>query len=878
MLAAVAAMAAAVPAAGQEIVNFTVPTQMCNGDSSTVSFGYQDSRSIVIEQRQSVLGHSERIFLPDGVSCGSMGCSYQSVVTFSDFAPGSTITSVNDIDYVRINMEHSYLGDIYINITCPNGQKASLMNYGGSGTSTCNSSIPSAHRGWSSPSYNNTSGNTYLGIPVDDNNSQHPCDSAATDNEPGIGWNYCWSNNTTNGYQYAPGDGLIYRAANVTTAGYLNTTIDSSNVAAGTNFYHPQQSFSNLVGCPMNGDWYIEVLDGWSTDNGYLFEWELSLNAELLPQDDCEVTGYDISGYGVTTVNDSTFIIAAPTDLTHDTTIAYTYTIHSTCGDIDSTVDLTFHPEYRTETFVEGCERYNWKGHNFTASATIQETAHTAHGCDSLSRVHITVHPGYHLVQSRTVVENALPYAFNGRTFNDDVTDSLLTDTTTFGCDSNITFTLTVFRNVATDIYDTVCANTLPYPWNGFSVAAAGDTQVNLLTSHGADSVVTLHLALLPYNDSVITKEIVENELPYTILGREYHSSVDTTEHHTNAYGCDSTITIRIIVHPNHAYSYSRTVCNDQLPYSWDGHTFNDADTVVQNLTDQYGADSVVTLMLTTIPSYSIAIDTTICDNHPLHIADHVLETSGTYSIRLTSTQGCDSLITVDLTVNPHDEFTLHDTICANDSYTFGDYTYNHSGTYVYTYTNAYGCDSTVTLKLGILAGDLKADIRAIPLIVSTAAPDFQLHDNSAYATSRLWIIEDNNFSQHSLSYTFPDGIDTLPVTLVAYSPEGCADTARTTILIDRSIIFTPNAFTPSESTNNTWQPVFNQLLDLEVWIYTRSGLLVNHLEGTDLRWDGTTADGTACPQGAYVYSLQYRTLLRPQELHTLTGTILLIR
>ena len=98
MLAAVAAMAAAVPAAGQEIVNFSVPTQMCNGDSATVSFGYQDSRSIVVEQRQSALGHSERIFLPDGVSCGSMGCSYQSVVTFSDFAPGSIVTSVNNID------------------------------------------------------------------------------------------------------------------------------------------------------------------------------------------------------------------------------------------------------------------------------------------------------------------------------------------------------------------------------------------------------------------------------------------------------------------------------------------------------------------------------------------------------------------------------------------------------------------------------------------------------------------------------------------------------------------------------------------------------------------------------------------------------------
>ncbi len=63
MLAAVAAMAAAVPAAGQEIVSFSVPTQMCNGDSATVSFGYQDSRSIVIEQRQSVLGHLSLIHI-----------------------------------------------------------------------------------------------------------------------------------------------------------------------------------------------------------------------------------------------------------------------------------------------------------------------------------------------------------------------------------------------------------------------------------------------------------------------------------------------------------------------------------------------------------------------------------------------------------------------------------------------------------------------------------------------------------------------------------------------------------------------------------------------------------------------------------------------
>lgn len=62
------------------------------------------------------------------------------------------------------------------------------------------------------------------------------------------------------------------------------------------------------------------------------------------------------------------------------------------------------------------------------------------------------------------------------------------------------------------------------------------------------------------------------------------------------------------------------------------------------------------------------------------------------------------------------------------------------------------------------------------------------------------------------------------------------------------------------------------------MWIYNRTGLLVTHLEGTDLRWDGTSADGVDCPQGAYVYNLNYRTTPRPEKLQSLTGTILLIR
>ena len=880
------AMLTAAPAASQEIVSFHVPTSVCNSDTARVSFGYLSTRSIVIEQSHASLGHSEQVYLPDGQPCGTTSCSYRSPVTFTDFAAGATITSVNDILFLRLNMEHSFLGDLYINVTCPNGQKADIMrfsNYSGNASlSSCLTGLPASSRGWNGPSGSNED-HAYLGLPDrTTDNPTNPCAHSANSNAPGIGWNYCWSNNTSSGYTYAGNGGYVYRSSSQQFAEYQNSRsyyrVDSSNVAAGTHFYHPDENFASLVGCPLNGEWYIEVFDGVEQDNGYIFEWELSLNPTLLPPDECEVTGYDVSGYGVTILNDSTFTITPPEGLTHDTTIAYTYTIHSTCGDIDSTVDLTFHPTYRTETTVEGCESYTWKGHTYTANANIIESAHTPFGCDSISRVHVVVHPGYHLDETTAIVENELPYSHLGRTFDDEVADSLLSDTTTFGCDSNVVFTLVVYRNVATQAYDTLCANSLPYLWNGLTLDAAADTAVTLLTSHGADSVVTLHLHVLPAHDTLIVTEVTENELPVTILGEDYYASIDTTLHLTNIYGCDSLVTHRLTVHHNHSYTYSRTICDSDLPCTWNGALFDSADTIVLTLTDRYGADSTVTLILNVNPTYNVSIDTVICDNHPFLLGNHELAESGQYTVVLVSSQGCDSSVTVDLTVNLHDEFTLYDTICANDSYTFGDHTYDQSGTYVYSYTNVLGCDSTITLNLGILAGNLKADIRAVPLMVTNTHPNFDLHDNSEYASSRLWIIEDNHFTQHSLSYTFPDGTDTLPVTLVAYSPEGCTDTARTAILIDRAAVFTPNAFTPSESTNNTWQPVLNEIEYLEVWIYNRTGLLVAHLEGTDLRWDGTADDGTACPQGAYVYNLHYRTIPRPEKLQSLTGTILLIR
>lgn len=865
---------------GQSITRFSVPTSMCAGDSTIVSFGYDFSynHNVVVGLEESTLGHSERIFLPDGVPCGNLGCSYRSPVNFTAFAPGATVTSVQDIKYVRINMEHSYIGDIYINITCPNGQKANIMRFGGVNTAQCHSAIPSSATDWLSGGGGNMYESNYFGMPYDYENSTYKCDSTASGNEPGTGWNYCWSNNTTSGYQYAHAsasdDGIIYRSGHE-----HNGRVDSSNVAAHTNFYHPDQNFSSLIGCPLNGLWYIEVVDGYSLDNGYIFEWELSLNAALIPTNDCVVDSFTVEGYGVRRLTDSTFSIKAPDAVTHDSTAVYTYRVYSSCGTIaDTTATITFHPNVTSTHRTDGCTRVTWGGHTYYTDTNVSVTAQTRYGCDSLHTETLVIHPAYNLRQSESIVENELPHTFMGRTFHGPVTDTLLTGHTMYGCDSNVIYTLTVYSNYLTELADTICADALPYLWHGHTLTESTTDSVMLTSIRGADSLVVLTLTVLPTSSTEITVEEVENRLPVSFMGESFRHSVDTAFHLTNQYGCDSTIYYRLTVYMNHSYRYENNVCDNQLPYSWQGVTFDADGTDTLHLTDVHGADSTVILTLVVHPTYYVPVDTTICDNHSFYVGNIRVNTPGQQLYTLSSIYECDSVIDLDLTINPHNEQLSFDTICANEVYDFDNQEVNEPGTYTHLYENQYGCDSIISLNLSVTGMNLKAEIRAIPMIVTPANRDIRIIDvSTANNGGREWLIEGMSRSDAQFVYTFPEDADSLPLQLTAYSIEGCADTDRVVVQIDRSALATPNVFTPDKETNNRWYPAMRDIEWIEVWIYTRDGQLVAHLEGLEEAWDGTS-NGNSCPQGVYVYNLKYRTNKRPEKLQTETGTILLLK
>lgn len=94
-----------------------------------------------------------------------------------------------------------------------------------------------------------------------------------------------------------------------------------------------------------------------------------------------------------------------------------------------------------------------------------------------------------------------------------------------------------------------------------------------------------------------------------------------------------------------------------------------------------------------------LVIDTTTCYTFTSE-SGNTYTTTGTYTESYLNASGCDSLVTINLTINDTTYQTLTETAC--DSFVLNGQRYDSTGTYVQLLANAAGCDSILTLELTI--------------------------------------------------------------------------------------------------------------------------------------------------------------------------------
>ncbi|MFL5748826.1 MAG: hypothetical protein ACJ751_29405, partial [Niastella sp.] len=271
----------------------------------------------------------------------------------------------------------------------------------------------------------------------------------------------------------------------------------------------------------------------------------------------------------------------------------------------------------------------------------------------------------------------------------------------TAGCDSIVTLVLSVSPTITSTTNTTICNNQLPYTWNGQSLTAAGTYKTNLISAAGCDSIATLVLTVSATLTSTTNTTICNNQLPYTWNVQSLIAAGTYTANLISTAGCDSIATLILIVSPTLTSTTNTTICNNQLPYTWNGQSLTAAGTYTANLIGVAGCDSIATLILTVNPMLTSTTNTTICSSQlPYTWNGNQYNASGTYKDTLLGAAGCDSVASLILIVKPSFTKTENVSTCA-DSYKLPNGTIaTASGVYKSTFVSLIGCDSIIITDL----------------------------------------------------------------------------------------------------------------------------------------------------------------------------------
>jgi gliding motility-associated-like protein len=339
------------------------------------------------------------------------------------------------------------------------------------------------------------------------------------------------------------------------------------------------------------------------------------------------------------------------------------------------------------------------------------------------------------------------------------------------------------------------------------------------------------------------------------------------------------------------------SVCQNALPYSWNGQNINSAGQFQASLSSPGGCDSIAILNLTLLPTLSSTTNVQICQNQIPYLWNGLsLRTSGTNTLTLTSVQGCDSLATLNLTVNPMPNASFaanYEDGCAPLQVTFSNSggssgtcqwnlgngvvssncgtvvgTYNSFGCYDVSLqiTSAAGCSSTLTLDdIVCVNPQPEASFVVNSQQLSNFDPTANFTNTSTGHVSQTWNFGDGSGTStlNNPQHTYPEAAGYYYVTLVVANSHGCVDSTTQLIVVDNVVVFyVPNTFTPDGDVyNETFRPIFTAGFDIyqyQMVIFNRWGEIIFESNNSEIGWDGTYG-GNTCQDGTYIWQITYK-------------------
>jgi hypothetical protein len=316
--------------------------------------------------------------------------------------------------------------------------------------------------------------------------------------------------------------------------------------------------------------------------------------------------------------------------------------------------------------------------------------------CASFS---ITVNPVYNTVVYDTICAGQ-SYLLPGGQQADTTGTYSINQLSTAGCDSNTTLYLTVRSATYGTQQLTGCAGTT-IVYNSKSYTSAGVFADTLINYYGCDSIVTLTVSFTPAIATNIQQTICQGDT-FLLNGNVYYETGTYYDTLTATSGCDSILSITITQLPLATGSVVLSSCfGDSAEYN--GRFYSSTGTYTDTLTAGTGCDSIVTIQVTIDAQLASVVNFTICNNDSVLYNNNYYYTSGTFYDTLTATSGCDSFVTIVVTQLQTLSSNLNFTLCQGSSIDYNGQVYTVAGTYTDTLTATSGCDSIITIQIDAL-------------------------------------------------------------------------------------------------------------------------------------------------------------------------------
>jgi len=182
--------------------------------------------------------------------------------------------------------------------------------------------------------------------------------------------------------------------------------------------------------------------------------------------------------------------------------------------------------------------------------------------------------------------------------------------------------------------------------------------------------------------------------------GTVYNSSGTYYETYTNAAGCDSIVELKLVINYPTG-NLNANACNSYTSPSGN-YTYTGTGLYYDTLQTAAGCDSVIAISLT-IDSYEGTEVVSGCGSYTTPDGNQTFTSTGVFPVTYTNVANCDSIVNYDVTIGGPTTSSISITTCNSYTTPSGNNTYTTSGTYTDVVPNIFGCDSTITIDLTII-------------------------------------------------------------------------------------------------------------------------------------------------------------------------------